>query len=101
MTSVPDPFRRVEAIEELSGFRMDFHDCLHARSDVLFELVEAMLCVDGPVFSVPALSLASVHRRGHGALYDALPAGRSNIARFTALPAGPPLPGSAAGSRWP
>jgi hypothetical protein len=92
MTSVPDPFRRVEAIEELSGFRTDFHDCLLARSDALFELVEAMLCVDGPVYSVPELSLASVHRRGHGALYDALSAGRLNIARFTALLVGLPLP---------
>ena len=92
MTSVADPFRRVEAIEELSGFRVDFYDCLDARADALFELSEALLCVDGPVVSVPELSLASVHRRGHGGLYDALASGKLNVARFTAVLAGLELP---------
>ncbi|HEV2254690.1 MAG TPA: transposase [Streptosporangiaceae bacterium] len=88
MTSVADPLRRVEAVQELSGFREEFYGCLDARADALFELVEAMLCVDGPVVSVPQLSLASVHRRGHGGLYDALARGRLNVARFAATLAG-------------
>ena len=93
MPSVADPFRRVEAIEELSGFRTDFYDCLDARADALFELVEAMLCTDGPVTSVPELSLAGVMRRGHGGLYDALASGRLHVARFAAVLAGLELPG--------
>ena len=92
MTSVADPFRRVEALEELSGFRTDLYACLDARSDALFELAEAMLCVDGPVVSVPELSVASVYRRGHGGLYDALACGRLNVARFAAVLAGLELP---------
>ena len=92
MTSVADPFGRVEAIGGLSGFRLDFHGCLDARADALFELVEAMLCVDGPVVSLPELSLASVHRRGHGGLYGALASGKLNVARFAAVLARLPLP---------
>ncbi|WP_194898775.1 NF041680 family putative transposase [Catenulispora pinisilvae] len=92
MTSVSDPDARVEAIGVLSRFRTEFFGCLDARADGLFEVVEAMLCLDGPVVSVPELSLASVHRRGHGGLYDALASGKLNVARFTAVLAGLELP---------
>ena len=92
MTSVADPPGRVEALEELSRFRTDFYGCLDARADALFELAEAMLCAEGPVVSVPELSLAGVHRRGHGGLYDALASGRLNVARFAAMLAGLELP---------
>jgi len=92
MNSVVGDVGRVEAIGVLSRFRTGFYDCLDARADALFEVVEAMLCVDGPVFSVPELSLASVHRRGHGGLYDALSSGRLNVARFAATLAGLELP---------
>jgi hypothetical protein len=92
MTSVSDPVARVEAIEELSGFRLEFYDCLEARADGLFELVEAMLCAEGPVVSVPELSLSGVYRRGHGGLYDALASGRMNVAGFAAALAGLALP---------
>jgi hypothetical protein len=92
MTSVSDPDVRVEAIGVLSRFRTEFFGCLDARADALFEVVEAMLCIDGPVVSVPELSLASVHRRGHGGLYDALAGGKLNVARFTAALAGLELP---------
>ena len=92
MTSVSDPVARVEAIGELSGFRMDFYDCLESRADALFELVESVLCEPGPVVSLPELTLAGVHRRGHGGLYDALANGRMNIARFAATLAGLDLP---------
>jgi hypothetical protein len=33
----------------LSRIRVDFRTCLAARGDVLFELVDAVLCADGPV----------------------------------------------------
>lgn len=92
MTSVSDPGARVEAIGELSRFRTEFYECLGARADALFELVEAMLCAEGPVVCLPELSLASVHRRGHGSLYDGLASGRLNVARFSAALAGLELP---------
>ena len=56
----------------LSRFRRDFHACLTARADELSELADAVLCADGPVRNLAGLSLAPEHRRGHGALYDAV-----------------------------
>jgi hypothetical protein len=72
MDSLLDDGARVEAVRVLSGFRREFYGCLTARADALFELSDAVLCTDGPVTSLPELSLAGVHRRGHGAMYDAL-----------------------------
>jgi hypothetical protein len=54
----------------------------------LFELADALLCSRGPVQSLPVLSLAGVFRRGHGALYDALAAGRIDTDRLRELMAG-------------
>ncbi len=62
----------VEALSALSGFRDGFYACLDARANALFELADAVICADGPVTSLAALSLAPVFRRGQGALYDAL-----------------------------
>lgn len=97
MTSVPDPFRRVEVLDDLAFFRQEFHACLTARADELFELVEAVLCVPGPVRSLVDLALAPEHRRGHGALYDGINAGRSDVARLPMLVAGMPVPRAADG----
>jgi hypothetical protein len=47
---LPDAVRR-EAFEEASRFRGEFHECLTARRDELFELVDAVLCADGAVKS--------------------------------------------------
>ena len=47
MNSVVGVAGRVEAIGVLSGFRTEFYQCLDARADGLFELVEAMLCAEG------------------------------------------------------
>jgi hypothetical protein len=47
-----------------------------AASDALFELSNAVLCKPGPMISLPELSLAAMHRRGHGAPYDDLACGR-------------------------
>jgi hypothetical protein len=48
----------------------------------LFELCDAVLCAPGPVTSLPELSLAGVHRRGHGSTYAALADGRLDVARL-------------------
>jgi hypothetical protein len=75
----------------LSVFRAGLFECLTARSDALFELSDALLCSSGPVTSLPVLSLAGVFRRGHGALYDALAAGRIDADRLRSLLAGQQL----------
>ena len=76
----------------LSAFRRGFYDCLHRRADALFEVCEAVLCADGPVGSLVGLSLAAEHRRGHGALYDAVNAGRMRVERLRRELASLPLP---------
>jgi hypothetical protein len=81
----------------LSAFREAFYRCLHRRSDALFELCDAVLCVDGPVGSLVGLSLAVEHRRGHGALYDAVNAGRVQVDRLRRELASLPLPRDAHG----
>ncbi len=81
----------------LSRFRLDFHACLTARGDELFELADGVLCADGPVRTLAGLSLAPEHRRGHGALYDAVNHGRIDIARLRWSLAALPLPRAADG----
>lgn len=61
---------------ELAWFRQGFYGCLTGRRDALFELSDAVLCADGPVVTLPELSLVAEHRRGHGALYEGLNQGR-------------------------
>src|SRR5215211_1612919 len=70
------------ALGTLSAFRQGFYDCLRRRADALFELTDSVLCADGPVCSLVGLSLAPEHRRGHGALYDAVNAGRMQVDRL-------------------
>jgi hypothetical protein len=81
----------------LSAFRWEFYRCLPRRADALFELCDAVLCADGPVSSLVGLSLAAEHRRGHGALYDAVNAGRVQVDRLRRALAGLPLPRDAQG----
>ena len=81
----------------LSAFRHGFYDCLRRRADALFEVCDAVLCADGPVGSLVGLSLAVEHRRGHGALYDAVNAGRMQVQRLRRELASLPLPRDAAG----
>jgi hypothetical protein len=61
---------------DLARFRQEFYGALAARADALFELTDAVLCADGPVRSLVELTLVAEHRRGHGAMYDALGHGR-------------------------
>jgi DDE superfamily endonuclease len=76
----------------LAAFRGELYRCLTARADALFELADAVLCADGPVRVLAGLSLAPEHRRGHGAAYDAVNAGRVDFARLRWSLAALPLP---------
>ena len=91
MISAKDAGRRA-AFGELSQFREDFYACLRRRADALFELSDAVLCTDGPVTSLVGLSLAAQHRRGHGALYDAVNNGVLEVDRLRRALVGLPLP---------
>ncbi|WP_159395787.1 transposase [Streptomyces sp. 3211] len=53
----------------------------------MFELTDALLCMDGPVVSPVDLTLVPKHRRGHGTLYGALNHGRIDVDRLRSLPA--------------
>src|SRR6516164_2128436 len=97
MDSLQDGAADVESLAVLSRFRLDFHACLTARTDELCELADAVLCAGGPVRSLVGLSLAPEHQRGHGALYDAVNAGRIQIGRLRRAVAGLPLPRAADG----
>jgi hypothetical protein len=68
----------------LRTFRSDLHRCFQRRADGLFELGDALLAAES-VTSLPYLSLQSVHRRGWGSLYDALAAGRIDVAALRTL----------------
>ena len=71
-----------QARDLLAGFRGELYRCFTARADALFELADAVLCAEGAVRTLVGLSLAPEHRRGHGALYDAVNAGRIDVARL-------------------
>jgi hypothetical protein len=81
-----------EAFAEASRFRDEWYACLTVRGDELFELSDAVLCAPGAVHSAVELTLLPEHRRGHGAMYDALNRGRIDTGRLRSLPAGLPLP---------
>jgi hypothetical protein len=87
---LPDAVRR-EAFEETPHFRGEFHKCLTARRDELFELVDAVLGADGAVKSPVDLTLLPEHRRGHGAMYGGLNHGRIDVGRLRTVLAGLPL----------
>jgi hypothetical protein len=89
---VPNDASRVESLAVLSRFRTDFYACLTARVDALFELTDALLCTEGPVRTLVGLSLAPEHRRGHGAMYDALNKGWIDVDRLRTDLARLPLP---------
>ena len=97
MDSLPDNAAGAGPLATLSRFRADFHACLTARADELPELADAVLCAGGPVRGLAGLSLAPEHRRGHGALYDAVNHGRVDIGRLRRSLAGLPLPRAADG----
>jgi hypothetical protein len=85
----PDDAR---ARDRLAAFRAGLYRCFTARADELFEVADAVLCAGGPVRTLVGLSLVPEHRRGHGALYDGLNAGRIEVARLRWALAALPLP---------
>jgi hypothetical protein len=97
MDSLLNDAADVEPLAVLSRFRRDLHSCLTARADELSELADAVLCTDGPVRDLAGLSLAPEHRRGHGALHDAVNHGRADIGRLRRSLAGLGLPRAADG----
>ncbi len=96
MISVHDP-RAGDALGRLAEFRREFHRCLTARRDALFEVADALVCGDRPVRSLVELSLAGEHRRGHGSLYAALNRGRMDVERLRTALAAVPVPRAADG----
>jgi hypothetical protein len=97
MSSVADartagPGDTPAVLGDLAWFRREFYVSLTARSDALFELTDAVLCADGPVTSLVELTLLAEHRRGHGAMYDALAAGRVEPERLRRALTSLPLP---------
>jgi len=87
-----EPGGDARARDRLAAFRGELHGCLAARADELFELADGVLCSGGPVRVLAGLSLEPEHRRGHGALYDGLNAGRAEITRLRWSLAALPLP---------
>jgi len=57
---------RAQALGVLSRFRISLYGCLIMRVDALFELSDALLCMDMPVKSLADLTLLPEHRRGPG-----------------------------------
>ena len=90
-SGAPDPavftgaVARYRALERLRGFRQSLYECLGARADALFELADAVLCADHAVTSLVRLCLEPEFTRGHGALYDALAAGRIDDEKLFSL----------------
>jgi hypothetical protein len=50
------------SLDDLRRFREAFYDCLLARADALFELTDALLCVEGAVKSLVELTLTAEQR---------------------------------------
>jgi len=80
-----DAVARCQALAVLEKFRSRLYECLATRADALFELTDAILCADHAVTSLVQLSLVPEFRRGHGALYDALAAGRIEEDKLASL----------------
>ena len=76
----------------LAGFRGELYRCLTRRGDALFCLADAVLCAGARVTDLARLSLVPEFGRGHGALYDALNAGRVEFSRLRRALAGLPPP---------
>jgi DDE superfamily endonuclease len=77
--------------DALLAFRRSFYECLHRRTDALFELADAILSADGASPSPAHLSLQASHRRSWGSLYAALDRGRIDDQALRKLLARHPL----------
>jgi hypothetical protein len=77
MGRLPEDAAAGPAAAVLSRFRREFHACLTARRDEIFELADAVLCASGPV------GLWVFH-------YGNWPAPSTTAIRMTAFPASVP-----------
>ena len=94
------------ALARLRGFRAALHGCCTRRGDALVDLADALLSAQGPVASLPQLSLEPAHRRGWGSLYAALAHGRIDAERLrdllvSSLPPADPLVFAVDVTTWP
>ena len=83
-----DPARLAGAVDRfpaLREFRSGLYACLTSRADALFELADAVLCADHAVTSLVRPRLEPEFTRGHGALHDALAAGRIDDEKLFSL----------------
>jgi hypothetical protein len=83
-----------DALHALGTFRRSFYECLHRRTDALFELTDALLTAEAAVPSPVHLSLQASHRRGWGSLYAALDRGQIDAQALRGLLVRHPLAGS-------
>jgi hypothetical protein len=83
----------MEPPDALRAFRRSFYECLHRRSDALFEVADAILAAESVVPSPVHLSLQASHRRGWGSFYAALDRGRIDVEALRDLLARHPLAG--------
>lgn len=86
----------MEPSDALLSFRNSFYECLHRRSDALFELTDAILSADAAAPAPVHLSLQPAHRRGWGSCYAALARGRIDAELLRELLVRHPLAGSGA-----
>ncbi len=91
--SVPDG-SLVCQLRRLRAFRRAVYGAFTVWPDVLFEMVDAVLCHPGRLESLPHLSLEPVLRRGHGSVYAALDKGRIDEAALAGVLAGAVDPGA-------
>ena len=73
------------ALARLRAFRAELYGCFPRRADALVDLADALLSTQGPVASLPHLSLEPAHRRGWGSLYAALARGHIDAERLRDL----------------
>jgi hypothetical protein len=93
-------------LARLHAFRAGLHACCTRRADALVELADALLSAQGPVASLPQLSLEPAHRRGWGSTYAALACGRIDAERLRdllvgCLPGADPLVFAVDVTAWP
>jgi hypothetical protein len=81
------------ALARLLAFRGALHACWLSRADALLDLADALLNAQGPVASLPHLSLEPAHRRSWGSTDAALARGRIDAERLRDLLAAHPLAG--------
>jgi hypothetical protein len=93
-------------LARLQAFRVGLHACCTRRADALVDLADALLSAQGPVASLPQLSLEPAHRRGWGSTYAALACGRIDAERLRdllvgCLPHADPLVFAVDVTTWP